>query len=72
MNTAQIRDAASEARATAESYSAHEAPEVRMLCEVAVFHASRAWDRAPHDRLLALAHLEALEHAVSGVLEAVV
>lgn len=70
MNPNQIRHAASETRATAESFSGSASPTVRALCEAAVFHASRAYDRAWHDPVFAAVHLELAEHAASGVLEA--
>ena len=71
MNPEAIRTAAAEIRATAESYSQHPAASVRALCEQAVFHASRAADRAAHDREFAIEHLMLAEVAASGVLNSI-
>lgn len=65
-----IRAEAQDMRAAAESYSNTDSPTIRALCEAAVFHASRAEDRAFHEPALASAHLGLAEAALSEAIDA--
>ncbi len=61
---------ASDLRAAAESYSDTTSPTIRALCEQAVFHASRAADRAGHEPAFATVHLGLAAEALQAAIEA--
>lgn len=64
------RTQAAEIRASAESYSNTTSPTIRALCEAAVFHASRAADRAAHEPAFATVHLGLAAEALQAAIEA--
>lgn len=68
----RIREAASECRAVAESYSGPDCTDPMLLAmnEQAIYHASRAQDRCRSNPDLAKAHLQLAEEAIARVLEA--
>lgn len=60
---------ASDIRASAESYSDTTNPTIRAMCEAAVYHASRATDRAFHEPAFASVHLKLAVEALGGAIE---
>lgn len=61
---------ASDIRASAESYSATTSPTIRAMCEAAVYHASRATDRAFHEPAYASVHLSMAAEALARAIQA--